>query len=730
MATLISAIAATAMNYEVNPFQDVYVADSVGEEEFAKLFSSVPLQPAIHPVFNEGNVVLYGTQGCGKTMILRLLYPTTRIGFLEARETFPVPRALANFVSAGVNLTKSAICDVAQVTLGRGREFDVEQLPFYFADFFNWWILKDLFENIRTVAYHQHIFGKMVDLGCEEEFVYKLVRQDCWFGTLAGCRTLDDVEERANNRVALYRKWVSFNERHAGGPPTLRESKTAIGEPLSRTVWCLKNSGVLRKSVRVFVRVDQLEELNQLGPVTTAAQSRTKEVRLAFRHVLNRVFGNREGMVHYRIGTRRYGWEDPELLVVHGSGARLEHRRDYLLVDMDDALFRRREHVGGTKGGASALFSKFASDAYRRRLGWAFHLATLPPPDQLEKTFGPSPQPHERAEYYGRSKTQPVRFEQALAMDSPAHERAGWSAAWRRFLQRLYKAEPLEAVLAAAWGRQTGGGRSKIQHRAKPPPRNAPWKRKQWWRKERLMQAVLQLAARRQQRLWWWGFSDILALSGGNISVFLHICHRIWDHFLNVERLRPRAQRINPLAKSHGVIPKEIQALGIQSASRAWLEKLEERPAGDLRRRFVEALGNRLRSKLRDDRAMSYPGANGFSITRSELTEPVRPNRDIWEFIKAACGYGALYSREHTTKEKSGKSRLKFYLSPILSPHFQLPVAHQKEPAYWKMADLVLLAKQAELPFMFDLEIRENSQSKRTDIAEEEVLNVNQLRLF
>jgi hypothetical protein len=717
------------IDYEVNPFQDVYVADSVGETEFAKLFSSVPLQPAIHPVFNEGNVVLSGTQGCGKTMILRLLDPSTRIGFAEAREEFPVPHALTQFISAGVNLTKSAICDVAQVTLGRGIDFDVEQLPFYFADFFNWWILKDLFENIRDVAYHQHVFGKMVDLGPEEEFVRDLVRQDCWFGTLDGCQTLDDVERRADERVAVYRRWVSFNERHAGGPTILRHSKTAIGEPISRTVMCLKKAGIIAKEVRIFIRVDQLEELNQLGQAQDAVEARIKHVRLAFRKMLNRAFGNREGMVHYRIGTRRYGWEDPELLVVHGSGARLEHRRDYLFVDMDDALFRRGEHVGGTKGTASALFSRFALDAYRRRLSWAFHLHALPPRDQFEKSVGHSPDPHQRAEYYGRSKTGPVRFEQALAIDSPA-EREAWSAEWRRFLQRVYKVEPLDAVLAAAWGRQTGGGRSKIQHRTKPPPRNAPWKRKQWWRKERLMQAVLQLAARRQQRLWWWGSSDILALSGGNISVFLHICHQIWDHFLNIERLKPKAARINPLSKSNNAIPKEVQAIGIQGASKAWLEKLKERPAGDLRRRFVEALGNRLRSRLREDRPMSYPGANGFSIARSELITPTRPNRDIWEFLKEACGFGALYSREHTTKEKSGKSRLKFYLSPILSPYFQLPVAHQKEPAYWKMRDLILIAKQAELPFMFDPDVNTNPDQQAKKDDQEASQHIDQLPLL
>ena len=721
-----------SMNYEINPFQDVYVADSVDESDFAKLFSKVPLQPAIHPVFHEGNVVLYGTQGCGKTMILRLLNPETRLGFAQSGDDFPVAPALRQFFSAGVNLTKSAITDVAQVTLGRGREHDLEQLPFYFGDFFNWWILKDMFKNLRYVAQHATVFGDMVDLSAQGSFVQDLVSQDCWFGSLDGCGTLKCIEERIATRVATYRKWVSFNERHAEGPTILRESKTSVGEPLSRTVACLKRAGVIRKNVRVLIRVDQLEELHQLGDDVDQPDQHRKAIRLGFRRMLNRAFGNREGTVHYRIGTRRYGWEDPEQLVVHGSGARLEHRRDYLLVDMDDALFRRGENVGVTKGTASRLFSTFAADAFRRRLGYALDLRCLPSINQVDRAFGSSPHPVERAKYYGRSRTVPVRFEQVLAIETPSDHPAAWSVRWRRFLKRTYDKDPLEAVLAAAWGRQTGGGRSHKQHRDAPPPRDAPWKRKQWWRKERLMQAVLQLAARRQQRLWWWGYADVLALSGGNISVFLHICHQVWDHFLKVERLKPEENRVDPLCKSStAMIPKEIQAVGIQNASRAWLEKLKERPAGDLRRRFIEVLGNKLRTRLRDDRAMSYPGANGFSIPRSELMSKTRPNEDIWEFLQEAVGYGALHSRDHTTKERSGKARVKFYLNPILSPYFQIPVAHQKEPAYWTIKDLVAIAKDAELPFMFDPAITQTKPGVTSgEHSVRESIDPDQLNLF
>ena len=684
------------MDYDINPFQEVYVADSVDDVGFAKLFSKVPLLPAIHPVFQESNVVLTGTQGCGKSMILRLLVPQVRIGFSHAGEPFPVPESLSDFFSAGVNLTKSAICDVAQVTLGQGRDYDLEQLPYYFGDFFNWWILKDLLDNLNIVQKHPLVFGNMVNLANEQDFIAELTKQDCWFGALDGCHLLKDVIERIQKRVATYRKWVSFNERHVGAPSALAETKTAVGEPISRTVDCLKRTGILPKKVRVLVRVDQLEELHQLGHAADETSQHRKSLRLAFRWMLNRAFGSRDGAVHYRIGTRQYGWNEKDVLLVHGSGAQLELRRDYLLVDMDDKLFRRGENTG------SKVFSEFAADAFRRRLHYALSLEELPSMEQASKTFGRSPTPTERAIYYGRSKSRPVRYEHALAIESVEKEGEHWNPEWRVFLKQLYELDPLEAVLAGAWARQTGGRQFKRARYQDPPPRNAPWKTKQWWRKERLMQGVLQLAARRQQRLWWWGYGDILSLSGGNISVFLHVCHQIWDQFLKVERAKPLTERSDPLDEANTtVIAKDIQAIGIQNASQSWLEKLNERPAGDLRRQFIEALGTKLRIKLRDDKAMSYPGGNGFSILKSELLVSIHPVSDLWQFLCDACGYGALYDREHTTKAQSGKARVKFYLHPVLSPQFQIPVAHQKEPLYWTIQELLAIAADSDLPFMF-----------------------------
>jgi hypothetical protein len=212
------------------------------------------------------------------------------------------------------------------------------------------------------------------------------------------------------------------------------------------------------------------------------------------------------------------------------------------------------------------------------------------------------------------------------------------------------------------------------------------------------MQAVLQLAARRQQRLLWWGYADVLALSGSNITIFIHICHEVWDHFLKEERLKPRAERTNPL--NGQAIDKKVQAVAIQNASGVWYRKLAEQPGGDVRRRFIDVLGKCLRRNLRDDKGMSYPGANGFSLAIQELTSGEMLNAEVYKFLREAVGYGDLYEAQHTTKSNTGEIRMKYYLNPILSPAFQIPAAHTKEPLYWRIADILALATDAALPFV------------------------------
>jgi hypothetical protein len=170
----------------------------------------------------------------------------------------------------------------------------------------------------------------------------------------------------------------------------------------------------------------------------------------------------------------------------------------------------------------------------------------------------------------------------------------------------------------------------------------------------------------------WAGRDEVLELSGGNILVFVSICQRIWAAWVRTIR------EVETSDSSLPRIEPDVQALGIHEASTHWFQKLSEVPGGDSRQRFVGHLGGILERNMFNDLSLSYPGHNGFSVRLDELVT----NSKAQAFLREAVDYGDLFEAPHTTKEKNRKPRMKWYLNPILSPHFKLPNAHTKEPAY------------------------------------------------
>lgn len=673
------------MNITINPFQQLYFSDDTQtENNFVELFSDEVLQTAIHPVFQGGNVVLSGTQGCGKTMILSLLRPETRIAYWKLKRKFPVNEQMRNFISAGVNLTRSHITDIVQVTLNCGDEADEYEMPYYFADFFNYLVVDDLIKSVEIIGKHPDVFDSIVKPEKFEDFITAMSMQNCWFGSLDGVKTLEQLKERIANRVDFYRRWVNGNLSEPQPPVGIREKKTNIGEPIARTAECLRQSGMIEDIVPILIRVDQIEEMHR------AQTERSRRLLLAFRKMINRAFASRDARVHYRAGTRRYGWNNSEFLGVWGSEARLENRRDYHLIDMDEELFARGES-------GNSIFGRFSIDAFQKRVAYYFRSEVSDLKPMLAKSvFGKHPVAAERLVQL-KMPQEDIQINRALGLDL-ASDSGVWTEDWRSFLRQLYRtghAGMLDAVLAAAWGRQTGGGGSKRQHRESPPPINAPWRERRWWRKERLDQALLQLTTRCQQRFMWWGYEDILSLSGGNITVFLHICHRIWDGFLKNESSLLPNKRTDIL--HGGTIDRNIQAAGIFFASNEWFNKLPEEPGGNARQSFVEKFGLRLNGNMMQDLRMAYPGGNGISIAMSEFNSEAENVLGLRNFIRDAVGFGVLFETEHSSKSKAGGRRIKFYLNPILCPRFQLPEARTKEPYYWKLDELFDLAKKAKI---------------------------------
>jgi hypothetical protein len=690
-----------------NPFHELFVTDSAPAEEFVRYFSPF-LVPHLPELFQDGNVVLKGTQGCGKSMLLKLLTPEVRVAYAHRSEAlaekgqsveFPVPEAYRDFIGAGVNLSKSGVLDIAQMLPSEPKEADFQAFTALFSDFLNYWLLRDLLESLQYIADNRNVFGPLVNPAQFDCFAEAVRSQDCWFGYFSDCHTFAAFRQRIADRVLRYRSWNARNI------PSLDQnilgSKTVIGEPLSRTVQCLKEAQVISRNVPVFLRIDQMEELWH-------RDGNQAQLTHFFRQTINRVIGSRDLRVSFRIGTRRYAWSgDLEM----PGGRQIEESRDYLVIDLDQRLRRREDRAGW-------LFDGFAIDVFRHRVAvepGEERDGMQSEPMTPQSFFGSSPTPHALLEKL--IVTPPDDPLKLLKLDE------NWSRQWRAYIFSIYKKElnrkkpkvsadypanPLDALLAVAWGLQTGGGKGSSARRFAPPPNHLPpWTT--WWEKERLMLAVIQLVVRHQQALFWWGTDKVLALSASNVTLFLSICREVWDQWRR-RSLDEGGSTTNPPRRSkEAVVFWKSQAVAIDNVSKAWHRNFARqpgRPGGDVRMRFVDTLGTWLRRGLLADLSMSYPGGNGFSLRESDLGkhEPLR------QLLEEAVGWGDLYEVSHTTKltkEKHKDPRKKYYLNPILSPHYQIPEAHTKEPLYESVDTILhlaaevraLLADQRQLAF-------------------------------
>jgi hypothetical protein len=684
--------------YLTNPFSEAYVTHTVSETNFVKFFSPVLVIPAV-AMFQPGNVVVKGTQGSGKSMLLRLLEPEIRHAYFEVDPeeryddtSYPIPRELRNFISSRVDLNKSGLLDIVNTLPASPTPADLRDLVLSFADFFNYWLLRGLLQHLDYLKENPDAFEDLVDLDNCNAFAQALAGQDCWFGNLSEVNDWDSLKEAVRSRVIAYRAWANGN---AVLPEQVRQSRTSIGEPLSRAAEQLKRTSVIKADTNVFLTIDQIEALWMAGGAKA-------ELGKQLRREIHEVLGKRDERVSYRIGARRHDWGKGGNLAMR-DGRELEEGRDFLSVEIDEIL-QRGENP------AKWMFKRLAKDVFRRRVRTTFN-GTTKNLDNIERTdffFGPSPSSQELVE--GIIKTPDPSGDKLLKLDG------NWPQPWREAISKCYNREldgipqspsenypvdPLNALLLVAWGLQTGGGNKKgeVARRCKErPPETSeeqPWnKPKQYWRKERYPLAVMQLVSRHQQGMVWWGEAKVFSLCGSNILRFITICRETWDYWQRLsEGVLLESSTVKPVVAPH------IQARAINSASQKIYEALKRQPgqpAGDVRIRFLDAIVSWLRSSLLEDKAMSYPGRNGFSLRVRELEK----HRELREIIEEAVGWGDLYEREHTSKSKVERSRdprKKYYINPALSPVYQLPESHTKEPFYTSPEKIIELAKKADV---------------------------------
>jgi hypothetical protein len=634
-----------------NPFHDLYLSEAISEEALVEIFSPSIVDLA-GAVFEPGNVIVRGLQGTGKTMLLNLLRPESRIAYRKAKVKFPIPKESAKFIGAGVNLRKCGALEFAQHLQRDSDERQVQELELLFADFINYWVVADIFSTLAKFADSQDAslcaeLGISLDAGKLRTFAETLSSDECWFGFHSKTSDIEQLRASLGNRISQYRKFLNLNVDSL--PDAILSTKTVIGDPILKTAEALRTSGVIEDSTKLFIRIDQYEQLTTLNVAG-------KNYGDACQQLIHKAIGARDGRVSYRIGTRSYGW--PARPIIYRTTDSLELKRDFSVLDMDE-LFRRRENVRTWK------FPDFARDIFSRRLRAAsFHSRDTLKRSSLSDALGLSPKPLDRAYKYVsvQSAVEIIEKEVAGIENIPDD--------WAAYIRTMATSDVLSAWLGCAWVRQklAPARKKKIELGQPPADGQKPWK--PYWYKERVQHALMQIASANRQALAWSGEDDVLNLSGGQILVFLFLLQHIWDAWL-------RDNRSGESERLQFPIPQDVQSQGVFEASQEWKSKQIEGPNARQRRVFVDAVGRHLYLGLMTDKAMSYPGANGFSLRVDDLEKDKRVN----SFLCQAVGYGDLYETRHTSKNP-GELRVKYYLAPILSPVFRMPSVHTKEPEY------------------------------------------------
>ncbi|MYC81780.1 MAG: hypothetical protein F4X19_06775 [Acidobacteria bacterium] len=633
-----------------NPFADLYVTESIGTEKFAQLFSPVLANESqTHALFQPGNIFLTGLQGSGKTALLSLLRPEVMIAYRRVGSHWPLPESLSRFVAAGINLNTSKARDFGQRMLSDEAD-PVATNALLFGDFLNYWIVDDLLRSLEvirddTATQVYRTLGVQADQTKLDELAKVLACHACWFGSLEDVSTYAELKGAIDGRIYSYRCFLNYN---ADLPSPIVRSKTSPGEPIGVVAETLKQLGVIRDDVPVFVVVDQFEDLMGLEGESEEATGGP------LREVVMKMLSERRQQVSYRIGARPYSLYPDFATFRTGSSA--EEMRNFKIIDIGEIL--------GSKEARPGLFKNFCEDVFRRRLSYKGpHSKSL-----LTTVFGRNEAPEQKARRYVRSNPKNV----IRSQDGLADE-------YRAELAKVAEREPFSARLGVAWVlQQVARKKGEVSlSEIEREPWNEP--RRRWWKKERTQQALLQIAANQQQRMKWYGARDVLSLSGRNILVFLSICQFIWAEY------RRTGQTTEGDNKPPEGIPVNIQDVGIHDASSYWFRKIKADPnGGDDRHRFISVLGDQLRSGLRNDRRMSYPGETGFSLSERDL----EVNEDVSAFLNRCVAYGVLESFRHTAKSKHRGQSRKWYLFPILTPYFQLPTLRTKEPRYLRVGSL------------------------------------------
>lgn len=654
-----------------NPFRELMVTELIDNPKlYRRMFSEQILIGETLTVFRPINSVLVGPQGSGKSMILNLLRYRVLAEYVKADEVHGDLDFVTPFIGISINLQRAYFQAFGRRSAANPPGSDLNVDASCAADYLNHFLFA---EFLKAITFLLSPSGEQLaqwmklsrSRSHEESLCAAMSSWRCWYDYYKGATTLQSLLSKCETRIDSWRRFL--NAAVDSVPDDIWATKTMIGEPLHYMGNLLQEMPQKNEQLPLYVIIDQYEVLPELNPTHGTTLQR----------VINTLIKARDPVVFCKLGARTHDWGRE--LRVWGAESRIELQRDYVLIDLSDALMRNENTARST-------FANLAADVAFKRLreegGYNVNK------DDVPTLFGSETPAEESWSYFTKDKAKKI----AALASTP-----------KQFSEELElfcgsDASPLELRLASAWILQRIG-RGDSVGRIRREMQLQPWRRSSW-RKERVLAALFQIASIVRSKKHYCGWNTIVDLSGANIAAFLLLASEVWDMATKFGHAPMDAEG------KPNTVPREVQGDGIRVASYKWVQRDRlERTGGSRRYAVLSRLGPAIHDAVVEDQALSNPGHTGFSIREMDIDkDPL-----VCEFLRNGVSWAILEERPHTSKNAGDTTRRKFYLHPLLSPAFDVPHRRVKEPLYITLRQAVEWLT-TDAPIVFGTRRREKNR--------------------
>ena len=159
----------------------------------------------VEALFVPGNVVITGSQGSGKSMLLSLLKSEVRLAYAAAPADFPVLGELGKFIGAGINLAHSNAIDFGLRELPGIGGSNEEVTALHFGDFVNYGVCLDMLRSVEKLGSEsttRRSLGLDFSDTVRGSFVKSLSADASWKGYLRGVSGWDELKVRLFGRLS------------------------------------------------------------------------------------------------------------------------------------------------------------------------------------------------------------------------------------------------------------------------------------------------------------------------------------------------------------------------------------------------------------------------------------------------------------------------------------------------------------------------------------------------